>query len=431
MFERLFHLKENRTTPRIELTAGLTTFMSMAYIIFVNPNILQDAGIPFEGALFATCVSSAVACFLMGLLTNYPIALAPGMGINAYFTYTVCIGMGVPWQVALGAVFLSGIIFILLTVFHIWTYIVDAIPETIKFSIAAGIGIFLAFIGLQNAGIVVHDDSTMVRLGNLFSASAGLTFFGFILTAILMARAIKGAILIGILCTTALAVIVGHAPLPDNIISFPDFSFTFLQLDIAGAFSLGFFTIVFVFLFVDIFDTVGTLLGVGEQGGFLREGKLPRTQRAMLADAIGTVTGACTGTSTVTSYIESASGIAEGGKSGLTSVIVGFLFLASLFFSPIAGIIPSAATAPALIVVGSLMARVILKIKWDDITESLPAFLVIIAIPLTYNIANGIALGFLVYPFIKALSGKAREVSLLVWILAAFFIIRYLFYFSN
>jgi len=427
MLERYFKLRENGTSLRIEITAGLTTFMSMAYIIFINPNILQQTGMPFEGILFATCVSAATATILMSLLTNYPFALAPGMGLNAYFTYTVCLGLNIPWQTALGAVFLSGILFILLTVFKVWKYVVDSIPNSIKFSTGAGIGIFLAFIGLQNGGIVADSDLSLVTIGDLVKPQVGLTFFGLFLTGILLARRVKGSILIGILGTTLLAIIIGQAKMPDSFIKVPDLESTFLKLDVISAFKMGLLYIIFMFLFIDIFDTLGTLLGVSEYGGFLKEGRLPKMNRALLADSVGTVVGSLTGTSTVTSYIESSSGIVEGGRTGLTGIVVGILFIGSVFLSPIASIIPPSATAPALIVVGSFMIGVVRKISWDDITEAIPAFLTIILMPLTYSIANGIAIGFITYPIVKGFGGKIKEVSLLTWILAILFIIRYIY----
>lgn len=283
MLERYFKLRENGTSLRIEITAGLTTFMSMSYIIFINPNILQQTGMPFEGVLFATCVSAATATILMSLLTNYPFALAPGMGLNAYFTYTVCLGLNIPWQTALGAVFLSGILFILLTVFKVWKYVVDSIPNSIKFSTGAGIGIFLAFIGLQNGGIVVDSGLSLVTIGDLVKPQVGLTFFGLFLTGILLARRVKGSILIGILGTTLLAIIIGQAKMPDSFIKVPDLGSTFLKLDVISAFKMGLLYIIFMFLFIDIFDTLGTLLGVSEYGGFLKEGRLPKMNRDLLA----------------------------------------------------------------------------------------------------------------------------------------------------
>ena len=427
MLERYFKLSELKTNKKIEITAGFTTFMSMAYIIFVNPTILQKAGVPFEGVLFATCISSAIATILMSLLTNYPFALAPGMGLNAYFTYTVCIGLGINWQVALGAVFFSGIIFFILSILKVWKYVVDSIPDSIKFSTGAGIGIFLAFIGLQNGGIVANSDLSLVTLGEMLKPEVGLTFFGLFLTGILLARRVRGGILIGILGTTLLAIILGMAKMPDAIFKIPDVKSTFLKLDISSAFNLGLLYIIFIFLFVDVFDSLGTLLGISDFGGFSKEGKLPKINRSLLTVSVGTIVGSLTGTSTITAYIESSSGIAEGGRTGLVGLVVGLLFIGCIFLSPIASIVPPYATAPALIVVGSFMISVIKNIKWDDITEAIPAFLTIIIMPLTFSIANGIAIGFITYPIIKGLGGKIKEVSILSWMLAILFIIRYIY----
>ena len=427
MLDKYFKLSESGTSVKVEITAGFTTFMSMAYIIFVNPNMLKEAGMPFEGVLFATCISAAISTILMSLLTNYPFALAPGMGLNAYFTYTVCLGLGIPWQTALGAVFLSGILFVLLTVFKIWKYVVDSIPVSIKYSRGAGIGIFLAFIGLQNGGIVANSDFSLVKIGDLLKPQVGLTFFGIILTSVLLARKVKGCILIGILGTTLLAILAGQAKMPESFVKIPDFGGTFLKLDIAGAFELGFLYIVFIFLFMDIFDTLGSLIGIGEYGGYLKDGRLRKMNRSLLSDSVGTVVGSLTGTSTVTTYIESSSGIAAGGRTGLTGLVVGILFLISVFFSPVASIIPPSATAPALIIVGSFMIGVIKKIDWNDVTEAIPAFLTIILMPLTFSIANGIAIGFVTYPLVKGLGGKIKDVSLLTWCLAILFIIRYIY----
>ncbi|MFC1558041.1 NCS2 family permease [candidate division KSB1 bacterium] len=427
MLKKWFKLTESKTSIKIEITAGFTTFMSMAYIIFVNPHMLKETGMPFEGVLFATCISAAAATILMGLLTNYPFALAPGMGLNAYFTYTICLGLGIPWQTALGAVFISGVIFLLLTVFKVWKFVFDSIPSSIKFATGAGIGMFLAFIGLQNGGIVAGSDFSLVQIGELAKPKVGLTFFGLFLTGVLMARRVKGSILVGIVGTTLLAVLAGETSLPDSYFKVPDIGGTFFQIDIPGALQLGFIYIIFVFLFMDIFDTLGTLIGIGEYGGFLREGKLPKMNRALAADSIGTIIGSLSGTSTVTSYIESSSGIVEGGKTGLVGIVVGLLFLGSIFLSPIASIIPPSATAPALIVVGSLMIGTARKINWDDVTEAIPAFLTIILMPLTFSIANGIAIGFITYPVIKGFGGKRKEVSILTWVLAILFIIRYIY----
>ncbi|MCI0524482.1 MAG: NCS2 family permease, partial [Acidobacteria bacterium] len=367
--ERMFKLSENNTTVRIELAAGLTTFLTMAYIIFVNPAILSEAGLPFSGALFATCVSAAVGSLVMGLVANYPFALAPGMGLNAYFTYTVVKTMGYDWRVALGAVFISGVVFLILTLARIRAMIVDAIPMTIKTSVAAGIGFFIAFIGLKNAGVVAASPSTFVTLGHITSGPVLLALGGLILTAALIARGYRTAIIIGILTVTVAAVLLGIAKAPVSWIQTPDWRSTFMQLDVRGAITLGVFDVIFVFLFVDLFDTIGSLMGLGRQAGYLTpQGTMPRINRALFADAIATIAGSIFGTSTVVTYIESATGVSEGGRTGLTAVTVAALFILAMFFAPIAGAIPPIATAPALIIVGVLMISAVISIKWEDLT---------------------------------------------------------------
>jgi len=426
LLERLFGLSEHRTTVRTEVEAGFTTFLTMAYILVVNPLILSEAGVPVAGALFATAVSAAFGSIAMGLLANYPFALAPGMGLNAYFTYSVVLGMGVPWETALGAVFLSGVVFIVLTLGRIRELAVRAIPLPLKLATGAGIGLFIAFLGVRNAGLVVASPATLVTLGDVTSVPVLLAVGGLVLTAALMARGWKSAIIVGIVATAVGAYLTGHAPPPTSVVAIPDPSATFLAMDVRGAIGLGLLHVVFVFLFVDLFDTVGTLIGLGQQAGYLTpEGELPRAQRALLADAVATTAGAALGTSTVTSYIESATGVAEGGRTGLTAVVVGACFLLAVFFSPLAAAVPTVATAPALIIVGSLMLRSALRIRWDDPTDAVPAFLTVIAMPLTFSIANGLALGFIAYPLVKLLAGRAREVSPLVYILALLFVLRY------
>jgi AGZA family xanthine/uracil permease-like MFS transporter len=423
---RFFRLDEHRTTVRTEVQAGLTTFMTMAYIVVVNPAILSAAGVPFEGALFATCIGAATGTLLMGLLANYPFALAPGMGLNAYFTYTVVLGMGVPWQTALGAVFLSGVAFLLLTAGRVRALVVDAIPRSIKTAVAGGIGLFIAFLGLRNAGIVVANEATFVTLGTLAAPGPLLSLAGLALTVGLMARGHRGAIIWGILGVTAAAMALGISPLPEAILSVPDASATFLALDIPGALRLGFLEVVFAFLFVDLFDSVGTFTGLAEEGGFMtKEGKIPRVNRALSADAVATVVGSMLGTSTVTTYVESAAGIGEGGRTGLVAVVVAGLFILAVFTAPLAGAIPGIATAPALIVVGALMMRAVRNVPWADPTESVPAFVTLTAMPLTFSIANGIALGFISYALVKVLAGRAREVDPLVYVLAGLFLVRY------
>lgn len=439
MLEKIFKLKENKTDVRTELLAGLTTFMTMAYIIVVNPGIVSEIekampgqGMPFDGVMIATILSAAFATLLMGFLANYPFALAPGMGLNAYFTYGVVLGMGYSWQVALGAVFISGVVFLILTVAKVREMIIDAVPESVRFAISAGIGLFIAFIGLRNAGIVVSDPATFVALGNLTQGPTLLAVIGLIITGILLALRVRGGILIGIVITA----IIGGLPFfgitqaPTGIFATPkwgDFGRIFFKLDLAGALNIGLLNIIFAFLFVDMFDTVGTLIGISEKAGFLKNGKLERGTQALLSDSIGTIVGAGFGTPTVTSYIESAAGVAYGGRTGLTAVTVAVLFLLSLFLTPLVKVIPSAATAPALVVVGAMMVGNTGNIKWDDFSEALPAFIAMIAMPLTFSIANGIALAFILYPLIKLVSGKGRDVHILAYILCVLFILKFVY----
>jgi len=424
--ERLFKLSENNTTIRTELAAGLTTFLTMAYIIFVNPQILSEAGVPFSGALFATCLSAAIGSLMMGLLANYPFALAPGMGLNAYFTYTVVKTMGYDWRVALGAVFISGVAFLILTLARVRAMIVDAIPMTMKTSVAAGIGLFIAFIGLKNAGVIAASPATFVTLGHVTSKPTLLALGGLIVTAALIARGYKAAIIIGVFLVTAVAILLNLSKLPTGAFQTPDLSSTFMKLDVVGALRLGAFDVIFIFLFVDLFDTIGSLMGLGRQSGYLTpDGKMPRVNRALFADAIATIAGSIFGSSTVVTYIESATGVSEGGRTGLTAVTVAALFVLAMFFAPVAGAIPPIATAPALIIVGALMIGAVTSIKWEDMTEAIPAFLTMLAMPLTFSIANGLALGFILYPLLKVLTGRWREASPLVYALAVLFVLRY------
>jgi AGZA family xanthine/uracil permease-like MFS transporter len=436
--EKLFRLKENGTSVRKEVVAGITTFLTMAYIVFVNPSILinvipganpgTDLYSQFFGAfMVATILGSVTATLVMGLIANYPFALAPGMGLNAYFTYTVCLKMGVDWKVALAAVFVEGLIFILLTVSGARSFVVKAIPASVKLATGAGIGLFIAFIGLKSAGIVTSDPATFVALGNLADPNVIVAIIGFFIIAVLFSLSVPGAILIGILAST----FIGALPV-FKITSFqgiigkvPDISATFMKMNLNfQSLATGtFWMIVFTFFFVDFFDTLGTLTGLAESAGFMKNGDLPRASRAYLADAIGTSVGAMFGTSTVTTYIESSAGIAEGGRTGLTSVVVAILMLCMLFFSPLAMTIPSAATAPALIFVGVLMIKTLKKISWDDITEAVPAFITLIMMPMTYSIANGIALGIVTYPVVKLFSGKGRDVHWFTWLLAILFVL--------
>lgn len=427
MLERLFHLSENRTTIRRELLAGLTTFMTMAYVVVVNPQILSQAGMPVDGVLFATCISAAIATLVMGLWANYPIALAPGMSLNAYFTYSIVIGRGVPWQTALGVVLLSGILFLGLTLTNVREQIVNGIPDCLKHGTAAGIGLFIAFIGFRNANIIVANPATFVGLGKFSDRAVILALAGLLLIAILVARGVGSAILVGIVAITVAGIPLGVSHWPQHLFSLPHPSGTFLKLDLRSAAKLGLGELVFVFFFVDLFDNVGTLVGVCEQGGFLRDGKLPRASRALLSDAIGTIIGALTGTSTVTSYIESAAGVAAGARTGLGNIVIAGLFFCAMFCAPIVAAIPSYATAPALILVGALMCGAVARVKWDDFTDAVPAFLTLIATPLTFSIATGLSMGLLSFTFLKLFSGRRSEISPLIWVLSVLFMARYIF----
>ena len=427
MLQRYFRLAENGTTVRREFLGGVTTFLTMAYIVVVNPQILAQAGMPVEGVVFATCIAAAAATLVMGLYANYPIALAPGMSLNAYFTYSVCLGMHVPWRTALGVIFFSGVFFLLLTVTRVREQIVNGIPDCLKHSTAGGIGMFIAFVGLRNAKLVVANPATFVSLGSLADREAQMACVGLALILILMARRVSGAILIGIVATTGLGILRGMARWPTAIFAMPHPSSTWLQLDLRGAFHLGLLEIIFVFLFVDLFDNVGTLVGVCEQGGFVQNGKIPRVGRALVSDAVGTIIGALTGTSTVTSYIESAAGVAAGARTGLSNIFVASLFLAASFCSPLASAIPSYATAPALILVGALMVESIGRVDWGEFTEAIPAFVTLLATPLTFSIATGLSLGLMSYTLVKVAAGKFREVSPVIWILTALFVLRYIY----
>jgi adenine/guanine/hypoxanthine permease len=427
LIERFFRLKENQTTVRAEFLGGLTTFITMAYIVVVNPQILSKAGMPVEGVVFATCIAAATATLVMGLYANYPIALAPGMSLNAYFTYSVVLGMHVPWQTALGVVFISGVVFLILTVSRTREQIVNGIPDCLKHSTAGGIGMFIAFVGLRNANLVVANPATFVSLGSFSNKEAQLACLGLAIILILMTRKITGAILIGVIATTLIGILRGMAAWPAQILSWPHPSSTWLKLDLRAALHLGLFEIMFVFLFVDLFDNVGTLLGVCEQGGFVKDGKIPRVGRALISDAVGTVFGALTGTSTVTSYIESAAGVAAGARTGLSNIFVAALFLAATFFAPLAAAIPGYATAPALIIVGALMTESIGRVNWQDFTDAIPAFVTLLATPLTFSIATGLSLGLISYTLVKVAAGRFREVSPVIWILTVLFIFRYVY----
>lgn len=439
MLERLFRLRENGTTVRTELVGGATTFMTMAYIIIVNPQILSSAAganMDFNAVMAATCVSAAVGTLLMAFLANYPIALAPGLGMNAYFSYLICGKMGVPWSVALGIVFLSGVIFTILTVVRVREMIVNAVPEPLKYATAAGIGLFIAFIGLKDCGIVTADPATFVTIGDLRYPPTLLALFGLVFTSALMAARVRGAIFWGLIAT-GLVGIATRLVTFTGVVGLPSIAPTLGKMRPLAAFRFEYLTPIFVLLFFDMFDTVGTLIGVGEQAGFMKDGRLPRVNRALVSDSIATMAGAPLGTSNVTSYIESAAGVSAGARTGLANVFTAGLFLAALFFTPLvqvfgggfespSGVILHPITGPALVIVGALMIRVIAKVDWAEYSDAIPAFLTIIVMPLTFSIAHGLAIGFISYPLVKALSGKGREVHWLVYCLAGLFVLRYI-----
>ena len=428
MFERYFQLAAHGTNVRTEVLAGLTTFLTMAYIIFVNPDILSAAGMPKTAVFVATCLAAALGSAIMGLYANYPIALAPGMGLNAYFAFTVVGGMGYTWQQALGAVFISGLLFVAVSLFRIREAIVNAIPRSLKFAISAGIGLFLAMIGLKNAGLISAHPETLVTLGNLHAPGALLAIAGFILIVGLEQRKVPGAIIIGILAVTLASVLFGLTPFNGLVAMPPSLTPTLMQMDVRGALEAGLLTVVLTFFLVELFDASGTLIGVCHRAGLLdADGKLPRLKRALLADSTAIVAGAALGTSSTTAYIESAAGTSVGGRTGLTAVVVAALFLAALVFAPLAGTVPSYATAPALCYVAVLMLRGLAEIDWGDLTEAAPAVVTAIAMPFTFSIAHGIAFGFISYVAIKLLAGKARDVSPMIAVIAAAFVCKFAF----
>jgi adenine/guanine/hypoxanthine permease len=428
MLEKFFQLKDNKTTVRTEILAGITTFMTMAYILAVNPSILSATGMDKNALFTATALASVIATLVMALVAKLPFALAPGMGLNAFFAFTVVLGMGHSWQFALTAVFLEGIIFIILTAFNIRELIVNAIPMAMKHAVSAGIGLFIAFIGLQNAGVIVNNDAVLVGLGDMGSASVILALSGLVLTGVLLALKVKGALLIGIFIVTVVGIPFSVTHLPESrLVSLPpSIAPIFMQFEFKEIFTLDMLIVLFTFLFVDMFDTVGTLVGVSDKAGMLdKQGRVPRVKQALFADAIGTTAGAMLGTSTVTTYVESAAGVAEGGKTGLTSLSVAGMFVIALFFAPVFTMVPGAATAPALILVGFFMMSPILKINFDDYTESIPAFLTILMMPLTYSIAEGIVFGMLAYVLLKLLTGKQKDLTVVMIILAVLFILKF------
>lgn len=426
--ERYFEFAHLNTNWQTEILAGFTTFITMAYIVFVNPSILRDAGMPVAGVFGATCISAGFATILMGAFARYPIALAPGMGLNAYFTYTVVKGMGVPWQTALGAVFLSGVAFLILTFAGVRQVIMASIPPELYAAVSAGIGLFIAFIGLRNAGIIKPDAATMVTLGNLREPSTALAVFGILTLAALQAWKVRAGILIGILATTAVGAIFGLVHWQPQFYTWTELSSTMLQLNIRGAMGLGLLEIVFVFLFVDLFDNVGTLMGVSRKAGLIgADNKIPRVSRILFTDATATIAGSALGTTTVTSYIECAAGIAAGGRTGVTSIVTGLLFLLTLVAAPLAGAIPASATAPALVIVGGLMASALAEIPWDDACSAFPAFLTLVTIPLTFSIANGLACGIISYVILHLAAGRGKKVPVAAYVLAVLLILRFIY----
>lgn len=433
--ESFFHVRESGSTPKRELLAGLTTFLAMSYIVIVNPTVLSQAGLDFGAVFTATCLSAAIATFIMGLVANYPIALAPGMGQNFFFL-TVVTGMNLPWRTALGAVFLSGVLFVALTVTRARGRLIEAIPESLKAGIAVGIGLFIALIGMVNAGIVVRNPAGILKLGSIGSAPPLLALLGLAVTAALMVRRVRGALLWGMASATLAALAAGLIRFDGFVGTPPSLAPTFLQLELSSALQWSVAPIVLVFLYMALFDAIGTLVAVGGQAGLMKDGRLVRGERALMADAAGTVVGSLLGTSTVTAYVESATGVEAGGRTGLANMVTGLLFLSALFVEPLVRMVGGGIsvdgsaplhpiTAPALILVGSLMVRAVTRIAWDDVTEALPAFLVLAGIPFTFSIADGLALGFISYPVFKVLSGRWREAPWLVYLLALLFVTRY------
>ena len=424
--ERYFNLAQRGTNVRTEVMAGLTTFLTMAYIAFVNPQILSDAGLPFDSVFVATCVAAALSTLLMGLYANYPIALAPGMGLNAFFAYGVVLGMGHTWQVALGAVFISGLLFLILSVLPVRRWIIEAIPQGQKLAIAAGIGLFLGIIALRNAGIIQDSPATLVTVGDLTAPGPILALLGFCVIVALASRQVPGAAIIGMLGVSLVGIFFGVSDWQGIASLPPDPSPTLFALDLAGALQAGMIVVILTFLIVDLFDTAGTLIGVAHQARLLDDnGRLPNMQKALIADSVGTVGGALIGTSPVTSYIESAAGASAGGRTGLTAVVVAILFLACLFFAPLAGSIPSYATAAAILYVACIMARPLVDVDWQDVTESAAAVVTVISIPLTFSIADGIGLGFLTYVAIKVIAGRWSECSPTLIAVALLFAVKF------
>ncbi len=427
MLESLFKLREHATDARTEVLAGVTTFLTMAYIIFVNPEILGTTGMD-KGAVFvATCLAAALGCFIMAFLANWPIGMAPGMGLNAFFAFGVVGALGYTWQQALGAVFVSGVIFLVLSASGLRKWLIEGIPKSLRAAIVAGIGLFLALIALKSAGIVVANDATLVAQGDLSSPTVLLAILGFFIIAVLDALKIKGAILLGILAITVLSAILGYSPPISNLVSMPpSVAPTFLQLDIAGVLNHGFLNVILVFVLVEVFDATGTLIGVAKRANLLPEGKPNKLGRALFADSSAILAGSLIGTSSTTAFVESAAGVQAGGRTGLTALVIGILFLLCLFFAPLASVVPAYATAPALLYVAGLMVRDLTEVEWSDVTEAVPASLTAIIMPFTYSIAEGIAFGFISYVVMKIGTGRMKELHIASVIVAVLFIIRFI-----
>ncbi|HUH64928.1 MAG TPA: NCS2 family permease [Syntrophales bacterium] len=433
MVSRFFRIDESGSTAGTEVIAGMVTFMTMAYIIFVNPNIISEAGVPKDAAIITTCLAAGIATLLMGTFTNYPFVLAPGMGLNAFLAYGVVLGMNIPWQVGMGIIFLEGLIILILVLTKFRELIMDAISINLKRAIGVGIGLFIAFIGLKSAGMVVKSEATLVTFGS-FTKPVVVASMGLVITAILMSRKVRGAILIGILSTTAVAVVAGLTGMPESLMAIPrssQFATIGAAFDpryLSQVFSLGMVTIIFAFLLTDFFDTLGTVVAVGGEAGFLdKEGKIPRIRGILIIDSLAAMIGGAMGCSSVTTYVESAAGVGEGGRTGLTAVVTALFFFLAVFFWPVISIVPAAATAPALIVVGFLMMMIVKDIEWNEFTEAFPAFLTILAIPLTYSISKGIGYGFISYVIVKIFSGKARDINPLMYLIALMFALDFLF----
>ncbi|MBB3568996.1 NCS2 family permease [Rhizobium sp. BK491] len=428
MLERLFKLSEHGTSVRTELIAGVTTFLTMSYIIFVNPDILSTTGMDRNAVFVATCLAAALGSIVMGLVANWPIGMAPGMGLNAFFAFTVVAALGFTWQQALGAVFISGCIFVLLTVTGVRSWLIAGIPHSLRSAIAAGIGLFLAIIALKSADIVVANKATLIGLGDLKQTGPLLAIFGFFVIAVLDALKIRGSILIGILAVTILSWILGVSQFHGIVSAPPSIMPTFLQLDIVGALHGGLVHIILVFVLVEVFDATGTLIGIAKRANLIQDGKPNRLSRALLADSAAIVAGSLMGTSSTTAFVESASGVQAGGRTGLTAITIAALFIAALFFSPLAASVPAYATAPALLYVAGLMMRELTEIEWDDLTEAAPAAITALAMPFTYSIANGLAFGFITYVAVKVFTGRWSMLHPATQIVAALFVVRFAFF---